>query len=110
MMSMSSPTHTHTPAAAATTDPDSSRNTLIERVQYIGGDDGVAIKSGWDDAGIRYNVPVDGVIVRDSSFTSMSACVCVGSEMSGGASNISVHDVECVGTATGFYTKSSPGR
>jgi polygalacturonase len=66
-------------------DPDSSRDTLIERVDYIGGDDGVAIKSGWDDAGIRYGVPVSGVVVRDSTFTTPSSCVCVGSEMSGGA-------------------------
>lgn len=79
-------------------------------MQYIGGDDGVAIKSGWDDAGIRYGVPVQGVTVRDSTFTTPAACVCVGSEMSGGAADISVSGVECVGTGTGFYTKSSPGR
>jgi len=91
-------------------DPDSSRNTLIERVVYEGGDDGVAIKSGWDDAGIRYGKPVVNVTVRDSTFTTRSACVCVGSEMSGGAENISVTNVTCVNTGWAFLTKSSPGR
>jgi len=91
-------------------DPDSSRNTLIERIEYVGGDDGVAIKSGWDDAGIRYGVPVEGVVVRDSVFTTVAACVCIGSEMSGGARNVSVTNVTCSGAATGMYAKSSPGR
>jgi polygalacturonase len=91
-------------------DPDSSRNVLIERMQYIGGDDGVAIKSGWDDAGIRYGVPVENVTVRDSSFTTRASCVCVGSEMSGGARNILVSNVQCVNAGTSFYVKSSPGR
>ena len=65
-------------------DPDSSRNVLIERMQYVGGDDGVAIKSGWDQAGIDYNTPVVNITVRDSTFTTRACCVCVGSEMSGG--------------------------
>jgi polygalacturonase len=91
-------------------DPDSSRNTLIERVIYVGGDDGIAIKSGWDDAGIKYNRPVVNVTVRDSSFTTRAGCVCVGSEMSGGAANISVYNVSCVNVGNGFYIKSSPGR
>lgn len=91
-------------------DPDSSRNTLIERVVYVGGDDGVAIKSGWDDAGIKYGKPVVNVTVRDSHFTTRACCVCVGSEMSGGASDISVSNVTCVGVGNAAYVKSSPGR
>jgi hypothetical protein len=39
----------------------------------------VAIKSGWDDAGIKYNKPVVNVTVRDSHFTTRACCVCVGS-------------------------------
>ena len=77
---------------------------------YVGGDDGVAIKSGWDDAGIKYGKPVVNVTVRDSSFTTRAACVCIGSEMSGGAENVTVHNVSCVNTGTAFLTKSSPGR
>jgi polygalacturonase len=91
-------------------DPDSSRNVLIERMQYVGGDDGVAIKSGWDNAGIVYNTPVVNVTVRDSTFSTRAACVTIGSEMSGGAENITVYNVTCVHTGNGFYVKSAPGR
>jgi polygalacturonase len=91
-------------------DPDSSRNVLIERFRYLGGDDGVAIKSGWDDAGIRYNVPVENVTVRDSDITTRACCVCVGSEMSGGARNILASNIHCTNTGNAFYVKSAPGR
>lgn len=91
-------------------DPDSSRNTLIERVVYEGGDDGVAIKSGWDDKGIQYGKPVVNVTVRDSTFTTRAACVCVGSEMSGGAENVFVSNVSCINVGSAFEIKSSPGR
>ena len=91
-------------------DPDSSRNVLIERVIYVGGDDGVAIKSGWDDAGIKYGVPVENITVRDSSFTTRACCVCVGSEMSGGARNIFASNISCTNTGNSFYVKSAPGR
>ena len=91
-------------------DPDSSSNVLIERVQYVGGDDGVAVKSGWDDAGIRYGVPSVNVTVRDSSFTTRACCVCIGSEMSGGARNVSVHNVSCTNVGNAFQVKTTPGR
>lgn len=91
-------------------DPDSSRNVLIERFIYVGGDDGVAIKSGWDDAGIAYGVPVENITIRDSSFTTRACCVCVGSEMSGGARNIFAANISCTNTGTSFYVKSAPGR
>ena len=91
-------------------DPDSSRNVLIERVQYVGGDDGVAVKSGWDQAGIDYGKPSENITVLDSTFTTRACCVCVGSEMSGGARNIAVRNVSCVNTGTAFYVKSAPGR
>ena len=91
-------------------DPDSARNVLIERLVYVGGDDGVAIKSGWDQAGIDYNTPVVNITVRDSSFTTRACCVCVGSEMSGGAANIAVRNVSCTNVGDAFYVKSAPGR
>ena len=87
-------------------DPDSSRNVLIERILYVGGDDGVAIKSGWDDAGIRYGKPSVNITVRDSDFTTRACCVCVGSEMSGGAEHISVSNVRCTNVGDAFYVKS----
>jgi polygalacturonase len=91
-------------------DPDSAQDVLIERVTYVGGDDGVAVKSGWDQAGIDFNMPTRNVTVRDSSFSTRSSCVCIGSEMSGGVEDVLVQNVNCTGTGTGFYVKSAPGR
>lgn len=91
-------------------DPDSFQNLLIENFHYIGGDDAVAIKSGWDLAGILYNVPSKNITVRNSVFSTRSSCVCIGSEMSGGVEDVFVQNVTCSGTGTGFYVKSSPGR
>ena len=91
-------------------DPDSFNNLLIENFHYIGGDDGVAIKSGWDQAGIDYNVPSLNITVRNSVISTRSSCVCIGSEMSGGVANVLVQNVTCSGTGTGFYVKSAPGR
>jgi polygalacturonase len=91
-------------------DPDSSRNVLIERIVYVGGDDGVAIKSGWDQAGIDYGVPSENITVRDSSFTTRACCVCAGSEMSGGVRNVTVYNVSCVNVGNAFQVKTTPGR
>lgn len=91
-------------------DPDSATNVLIERVHYFGGDDGVAVKSGWDQAGIDYAQPTVNVTVRDSVFSTRASCVCIGSEMSGGVVNVTAYNITCSGTATGAYVKSAPGR
>ena len=79
-------------------DPDSQYNTLIERVYYRGGDDGVAIKSGWDQAGIDYARPTVNVTIRDCTFATPANCVTIGSEMSGGVRDVHVHNVTCIGT------------
>jgi polygalacturonase len=91
-------------------DPDSFANTLIERFRYLGGDDAIAIKSGWDEAGIQYGVPTVNVTIRDLVATTRSACVCIGSEMSGGVANVYAENIVCSGTGTGYYVKSAPGR
>lgn len=91
-------------------DPDSSSNILIERFEYYGGDDAVAVKSGWDTAGVLYGRPTVNVTVRDMVATTRAACVCIGSEMSGGVENVTAYNITCSQTGTGAYVKSAPGR
>ena len=38
-------------------DPNSCEDVLIEDYYYCGGDDAIAIKSGWNIAGILYGKP-----------------------------------------------------
>jgi Glycosyl hydrolases family 28 len=70
-------------------DPDSSRNVLIEDSTYIGGDDCVAIKSGWDCFGIDYGKPSVNITLRNLTCSgSFAGGIALGSEMSGGIENV----------------------
>jgi polygalacturonase len=77
-------------------DPDSSRNVLIEHSTYAGGDDCVAIKSGWDCKGIEYGKATANVHVRNLTCSGRYAGVAVGSEVSGGVFNVTVEGVRFV--------------
>ena len=46
-------------------DPDSATNVLIEDSSYRGGDDCIAIKSGWDCFGVAYGKPSANITVRN---------------------------------------------
>ena len=75
-------------------DPSSSRNVLIEDSFYQGGDDCVAVKSGWDCFGIWYNKPSQNVHVRNVTCQGeVAASIALGSEMSGGIENVLVEDI-----------------
>ena len=67
-------------------DPDSCSDVLVENYVYCGGDDAIAIKSGWNYAGIEFAMPSRNIFVRNAT----SGCrggFTIGSEMSGGASD-----------------------
>ena len=85
--------HVEAPLHAPNTDgynPDSSRNVLIEDSTYIGGDDCVAIKSGWDCKG----VPSVNITIRNLTCAGhFCAGIALGSEMSGGIENVLVEFV-----------------
>ena len=74
-------------------DPDSSTNVLIEDSAYNGGDDCVAIKSGWDCFGVSFGRPTVNVTIRNLTCHGHSASVAIGSEMSGGVENVVVEDI-----------------
>jgi polygalacturonase len=46
-------------------DPESSSDVLIENFSYHGGDDVIAIKSGWDCYGYKYNMPCKNIFIRN---------------------------------------------
>ena len=93
-------------------DIDSSSNVLVERMHIATGDDGVAIKSGWDLPGQLFNMPATNITVRNSNLTAIKgACVAVGSEMSGGVRNVTVAGNTCNSPSRyAFGVKTGPGR
>jgi polygalacturonase len=92
-------------------DPDSSTNVLIENFRYHGGDDVIAIKSGWDCFGYHYNHSTRDVVIRNVTAVYSEAAGCaIGSEMSGGMKNITVSDCDFTQTETGLNIKYSEYR
>ena len=74
-------------------DPDSSSNVLIEDSTYSGGDDCVAIKSGWDCFGQAFGRPSVNITLRNLTCHGHSASIAIGSEMSGGVENVWVENI-----------------
>ncbi len=91
-------------------DPESSRNILIENIQFNNGDDNVAIKSGRDNDGRNLAMPSENIVIRNCHFKGLHAVV-IGSEMSGGVQNIFVEDCTYAGYCKrGIYLKTNPDR
>ncbi|THU55611.1 hypothetical protein C4D60_Mb11t08400 [Musa balbisiana] len=92
-------------------DPDSCEDMVIENSYISVGDDGIAIKSGWDQYGIAYGRPSTNILVKNVVLRSkMSAGVSIGSEMSGGISNITFENVLVWDSRRGVRIKTAPGR
>jgi polygalacturonase len=91
-------------------DPDSSHDILIERVAIDTGDDAIAVKSGWNEPGLRFNRSSHSILVRDSVLSTGANAFCVGSEMSGGVYNVTAVNVTCADVDVCFRLKSALGR
>lgn len=92
-------------------DPDSSDNVCIEDCYIRTGDDLVAIKSGWDQYGISFARPSTNITIhRLIGETNVSAGIAIGSEMSGGVSEIYADDIQIFNSKRGIAVKTSPGR
>ncbi|NGN62993.1 glycoside hydrolase family 28 protein [Streptomyces sp. A7024] len=68
--------------------PDSCENVAIRRVTFATDDDCIAIKSGRDQDGWRVGVPSRHILIEDCVYLSGGAAVAIGSEMSGGVSDV----------------------
>nr|QDK56823.1 polygalacturonase [Mangifera indica] len=92
-------------------DPDSSDDVCIEDCYISTGDDLIAIKSGWDEYGISYGRPSRGIIISGLiGETLLGAGIAIGSEMSGGVSEVHAENLQFFNTVTAIRIKTSPGR
>ncbi len=70
---------------------DSCTNVCIEDCNISTGGDALSIKSGWDEYGMAYKWPSSNIWIRNVfSSAPTGAGFAIGSEMSGGVSNIKV--------------------
>ncbi|XP_065859891.1 probable polygalacturonase isoform X2 [Euphorbia lathyris] len=92
-------------------DPDSSDDVCIEDCNISTGDDLISIKSGWDEYGISYGRPSRNITIhRLVGQTRSSSGIAIGSEMSGGVSDVHAEDLLFYNSNTAIRIKTSPGR
>lgn len=71
----------------------------------------MAIKSGWDQYGISFARPSTNITIhRLIGETNVSAGIAIGSEMSGGVSEIYAEDIQIFNSKRGIAVKTSLGR
>jgi polygalacturonase len=73
-------------------DPESCKNVLIEGCSFNDGDDCIAIKSGRNNDGRKWNIPSENIIVRNCKMKAGHGGVVIGSEISGGYKNLYVEN------------------
>lgn len=73
-------------------DPESCKNVLIEDCVFDTGDDCIAIKSGRNEDGRKWNVPSENIVVRNCTMADGHGGVVIGSEISGGYRNLYVEN------------------
>jgi polygalacturonase len=73
-------------------DPESCKDVLIEHCRFDTGDDCIAIKSGRNSDGRRIGVPAQDIVIRDCTMRDGHAGTAIGSEISGGCSNVFVEN------------------
>lgn len=91
--------------------PDSSDHVCIEDSSISIGHDAISLKSGWDEYGIAYGRSTTNVHIRRLHLRSSSgSSIAFGSEMSGGISNVEVHQVHLYNSPTGIEFRTTRGR
>jgi len=75
-------------------DPESSKNILIENCIFNTGDDCIAIKSGRNNDGRKWNTPSENIIIRNCKMHDGHGGVVIGSEITGGCQNVFVENCE----------------
>jgi hypothetical protein len=91
-------------------DVNASRNVLVENCTLDQGDDGFVIKSGRDRDGRRVGVPCENVEIRNCLIKGGHTLIAVGSEISGGIRNISLHDCRVEGSLSGVAVVKTSDR
>lgn len=75
-------------------DPESCNRVLIEDCYFNTGDDCIAVKSGRNNDGRVRNIPSQNIIIRNCRMKNGHGGVVIGSEISGGCTNLFAHDCE----------------
>ena len=75
-------------------DPESCQDVLIEGCHFHTGDDCIAIKAGRNGDGRKPECVSENIIVRNCVMEDGHGGVVLGSEISGGAKNVYVHDCQ----------------
>ena len=91
-------------------DIDSSRNVLVEYCLLDVGDDGVCLKSGYNEDGWRVAKPTENVVVRNVTTLHCHGGIVIGSEVSGDVRNLLAYDCNFNGSVTGIRIKSNAER
>ncbi|CAH1415450.1 unnamed protein product [Lactuca virosa] len=91
-------------------DPDSSSHVCIEDSYISTGDDLVAVKSGWDQYGIKYARPSNDITIRRLTGSSPFAGIAIGSETSGGVYNVLAEHITLKNMGIGIHLKTNIGR
>ena len=91
-------------------DIDSCEGFVLVNSTFDVGDDAICVKSGKDEDGRRRARPTRNLIVDNCTVYHGHGGFVVGSEMSGGVSNVSVSDCRFLGTDVGLRFKSCRGR
>jgi hypothetical protein len=92
---------------------DSSEDILIEYNHFETGDDAVVLKSGFNEEGLRINIPTRNIVVRNFEARKVrtgSGGIVFGSETSGGIKNVYVHNAYFEGSDRGIRFKTERGR
>ncbi|XP_076885226.1 putative polygalacturonase [Bidens hawaiensis] len=91
--------------------PDSSDSVCIENSNISSGHDAISLKSGWDEYGITYGKPTTNVHVRGVRLQSFTGSgLAIGSEMSGGVSEILLENLKLHDSMIGISLLTSKGR
>ncbi len=91
-------------------DIESCEDVVVKDCEFSGGDDGICLKSGKEDVGYRIGVPCRNIHVERCKVFHGHGGFVIGSEMSGGVSNVVVKGCTFIGTETGLRFKTARGR
>ncbi len=91
-------------------DIESCRDVLIDSCTVDVGDDGIALKSGSGEDGIKAALPTENVTIKDSAVKQAHGGFVIGSETAAGVRNVEVYGCTFSGTDRGIRIKTRRGR
>ncbi|MDR2071661.1 MAG: glycoside hydrolase family 28 protein [Treponema sp.] len=91
-------------------DIDSCGDVCIENCRISVGDDGIALKSGSGEDGIKAGKPCRDVVVRGCTVEDGHGGIVIGSETAGGIFQVLAEDCRFLGTDRGIRIKTRRGR